>query len=86
MGILDSTCNVVARYAYDTGGKLLRITDGSRNDVSGSTSHIGYRNPMRHYGTRGSVGITTITRLGFMQQVLGMMTRKSEDSSTRIDL
>ncbi len=48
IGILDSSCNVVARYAYDTWGKLLKITDGGGNDVTGSTTHIGYLNPVRY--------------------------------------
>ncbi len=48
MGILDSLYNVVARYDYDSWGKLIKITDESGNDITNSMTHIGYLNPIRY--------------------------------------
>ena len=40
----------MAKYYYDAWGKLLSIKDGSGNDVTNNTSHIGYINPIRYRG------------------------------------
>ena len=50
VGIIDSSCNVVAEYRYDAWGKIISITDGSGNDVSVNNNHIGNINPLRYRG------------------------------------
>mgnify|MGYP000100833980 FL=1 len=48
--ILNSYGRVVAIYTYDAWGKILQITDGSGNDVSGNPDHIANINPFRYRG------------------------------------
>lgn len=48
VGILDCNFNVVARYKYDSWGKMISITDENDNDVSTDISHIANINPFRY--------------------------------------
>lgn len=48
IGILDSNCNLVANYKYDSWGKIISITDGEGNDISNNSSHIANINPFRY--------------------------------------
>lgn len=48
IGILDSNYNVVARYKYDSWGKIISITDTNGNDISNNISHIANINPYRY--------------------------------------
>ena len=41
---------MVARYYYDTWGKLIKIVDGSGNDITNNTTTVGYKNPFRYRG------------------------------------
>ena len=49
IGILDSLYQVVARYTYDTWGKLMGITDENGNSITAET-HVAYLNPIRYRG------------------------------------
>lgn len=48
IGILDSTFNVIARYEYDSWGKILSITDNNGNDISNDINNIANINPYRY--------------------------------------
>ncbi|MBP5631787.1 MAG: RHS repeat-associated core domain-containing protein [Clostridia bacterium] len=48
IAILNSSMNVVAKYTYDSWGKLISIADGNGNNITNSTSTIGYINPIRY--------------------------------------
>ena len=48
IAILNSSMNVVAKYTYDSWGKLISIKDNNGNDITNSTSTIGYINPIRY--------------------------------------
>lgn len=52
VGILDNNLTQVVSYTYDTWGKLVNITDGSGNDVTGDQNSIGNINPYRYRGYR----------------------------------
>ena len=49
VGMVNSAGEVVARYEYDTWGKVERVTDGAGNEVT-EGSHIGLVNPYRYRG------------------------------------
>ncbi len=49
IGILDSSLNEVAKYTYDSWGKVLSITDENGEEITDS-SHIGIENPFRYRG------------------------------------
>ena len=48
VAIADANGNIVVNYAYDAWGNILSITDGSGNDISNNTWHIGNLNPIRY--------------------------------------
>lgn len=48
IGIKDSNNNIVAKYSYDSWGKIISITDGNNIDVSSNASHIANINPYRY--------------------------------------
>ncbi len=48
VGILNGSHDVIARYDYGSWGKLIRIKDGSGNNVTNSATHIGHINPVRY--------------------------------------
>ena len=48
IGILDSNYNIVAKYTYDSWGKIISITDENGIDVSNNNSHIANINPFRY--------------------------------------
>lgn len=48
VGLIDINGNRVAAYTYDPWGKLLTVTDGNGNAVSGT--HIAHVNPLRYRG------------------------------------
>lgn len=50
IGIFDEQNNIVAKYTYDTWGKLISIVDQNGNDVTNDVTHIGYINPLRYRG------------------------------------
>lgn len=50
IGMLDSSYNVVARYKYDSWGRIISTTDGQGNDVSNNIMHIANINPYRYRG------------------------------------
>ena len=52
IGLFDGTGTPVVNYTYDSWGKLISIKDGSGNDVTTDTAHVGYRNPYRYRGYR----------------------------------
>lgn len=45
IGILDCNNNYVAKYTYNSWGKILSICDGNNNDVSSNQNHIANINP-----------------------------------------
>ena len=53
IGILDSLYQVIARYTYDTWGKLMGITDENGNSITAET-HVAYLNPIRYESTKGN--------------------------------
>ena len=48
--ITGDEIDVVAKYTYDSWGKLISIKDGNGNDITNNTSTIGYINPIRYRG------------------------------------
>ena len=48
VAIADANGTIVVNYAYDAWGNILSITDGSGNDISNNTWHIGNLNPIRY--------------------------------------
>ena len=50
IGITDTSGNIVARYTYDSWGKLISIKDASNVDKITDTTFIGYINPLRYRG------------------------------------
>lgn len=48
VGILDSNCNIVAKYRYDSWGKMMSITDRDGKDISENNNHIANINPFRY--------------------------------------
>ncbi|MGN1270222.1 MAG: RHS repeat-associated core domain-containing protein [Clostridia bacterium] len=49
IGILDENLNEVARYTYDSWGKVLSITDANGTPIT-DANHIANRNPFRYRG------------------------------------
>ena len=49
IALMDTNCNIVARYTYDAWGRILSITDGNGN-INTSSTFIGYVNPIRYRG------------------------------------
>lgn len=47
IGILDSNCNLIVNYRYDSWGNILSITDSNGNDIT-DNNHIGVINPFRY--------------------------------------
>ena len=47
IGIVDTNCNQIVKYKYDSWGKLLKVEDGLGNEITDST-HIGLINPFRY--------------------------------------
>lgn len=47
IGILDSNCNLIVKYRYDSWGNILSIKDSNGNDITDS-NHIGIINPFRY--------------------------------------
>ena len=47
IGILDSNCNLIVKYRYDSWGNILSVTDNSGNNIT-DTNHIGMINPFRY--------------------------------------
>ncbi len=50
VGITDASGNIVAKYTYDSWGKLISIKDASDVDKTTDTTFIGYINPLRYKG------------------------------------
>ena len=50
VGITDISGNIVAKYTYDSWGKLISIKDASDVDKTADTTFIGYINPLRYRG------------------------------------
>ena len=50
VSISNALSNEVARYTYDSWGKLLSVKDYSGNDKSGDASFVGNINPIRYKG------------------------------------
>ena len=50
IGITDASGNIVAKYTYDSWGKLISIKDASDVDKTTDTTFIGYINPLRYKG------------------------------------
>ena len=50
IGITDNSGNIVAKYIYDSWGKLISIKDSSDVDKTDDTTFIGYINPIRYRG------------------------------------
>ena len=50
IGITDASGNIVAKYTYDSWGKLISIKDASDVDKTTDTTFIGYINPLRYRG------------------------------------
>lgn len=50
VGITDTSGNIVAKYTYDSWGKLISIKDASDVDKTADTTFIGYINPLRYRG------------------------------------
>lgn len=48
IGILDANLNMVAKYKYDSWGKIIAITNGQGIDVSEDNNHIANINPYRY--------------------------------------
>ena len=48
VGILDNSYNIVAKYKYDSWGKVISITDSQDNDISNNVNNIGNINPFRY--------------------------------------
>ena len=48
IGILNSEYNLVAKYRYDSWGKIISITDSNNNDLSNDTTNIANINPFRY--------------------------------------
>ena len=46
--IIDSDCNIIAKYVYNSWGKVISITDGNDNDISNNLNHIANINPYRY--------------------------------------
>lgn len=50
IGITDISGNIIAKYTYDSWGKLISIKDESDVDRTTDTTFIGYINPIRYRG------------------------------------
>ena len=50
VGITDASGNIVAKYTYDSWGKLISIKDANDVDKTTDTTFIGYINPLRYRG------------------------------------
>ncbi len=50
IGLYNNQLQRVARYVYDSWGKLVSITDGNGNDGTNDPASIGYQNPFRYRG------------------------------------
>lgn len=50
IGITDIFGNVVAKYTYDSWGRLISIKDASDVDKTTDTNFVGYINPLRYRG------------------------------------
>lgn len=50
VGITDASGNIVAKYTYDSWGKLISIKDASDVDKTTDDTFIGYINPLRYRG------------------------------------
>lgn len=50
IGITDTSGNTVAKYAYDSWGKLISIKDSDDVDRTDDITFIGYINPLRYRG------------------------------------
>lgn len=48
VGILDNNNNIVARYGYDSWGRILYIVDNNNDDISQLSNHIANINPIRY--------------------------------------
>ncbi len=48
IGILDSSHNIVAKYKYDSWGKVISITDCNGYDISNDINNIANINPFRY--------------------------------------
>ena len=48
IGLLDDNFNVVARYEYDSFGKILSIKDAAGNNIDSASNHIANINPFRY--------------------------------------
>ena len=47
IGILDSNCNLIVKYRYDSWGNIISITDNNGNNIV-DNNHIGIINPFRY--------------------------------------
>ena len=47
IGILDSNCNLIVKYRYDSWGNIISITDNNGNNIV-NNNHIGIINPFRY--------------------------------------
>ena len=50
IGITDTSGNIVAKYTYDSWGKLISIKDANDVDKTTDENFIGYINPLRYRG------------------------------------
>ena len=50
IGITDTSGNIVAKYTYDSWGKLISIKDSNDVDKTTDENFIGYINPIRYRG------------------------------------
>ncbi len=50
VGITDASGNIVAKYTYDSWGKLISIKDANDVGKTTDTTFIGYINPLRYRG------------------------------------
>ncbi len=50
IGLTNASGNVVAKYTYDSWGKLISIKDANDVDKTTDTTFIGYINPLRYRG------------------------------------
>ena len=48
LGIMDSNYSIIAKYEYDSYGRIVSILDALDNDVSNNYSHIANINPFRY--------------------------------------
>lgn len=48
IAIVDGNGTIICNYTYDSFGKMISIKDGSGNDISSNSNHVGNLNPFRY--------------------------------------